>query len=142
MNISDFYLTCLPILYTLLHCRIILITMTCSSQIILICIETNNGYLPYALFNMLHHFMFLPILQRNLELFIYYRSHRTNSFYVTSNKKLKKNGTRFMFPLILFLDNSMISLKSYPILVQFSLFSNHLLSISQSYFKLCWIIQF
>lgn len=44
--------------------------MTCSSQMIQICIETNNGYLPSALFNMLHHFMFLPILQRNLELFI------------------------------------------------------------------------
>ena len=98
MNISDFYLTCLSILYTLLCCRIIVITMTCASQIILICIETNNGYLPSALFNMLHHFMFLPILQRNLELFIYYRYQRTNSFYVTSNKKLKKNVTRFMFP--------------------------------------------
>lgn len=89
--------------------------MTCSSQMIQICIETNNGYLPSALFNMLHHFMFLPILQRNLELFIYYRYHRTNSYYVTSNNKLKQNVIKFMFPLILFLDNSMISLKSYPI---------------------------
>ena len=54
-------------------------------------------------------------LSTTLELFIYYRYHRTNSYYVTSNNKLKQNVIKFMFPLILFLDNSMISLKSYPI---------------------------
>ena len=90
MNTFGFYLICLSILYSL-HCyRIIVITITCSSQIMQICIETNHGYPPSALFNMVHHFMFLPVLQKNLELFTYYKYHRTNSFYVTSNKTQEK----------------------------------------------------
>lgn len=34
--------------------------------------------------------VFLPILQENLESFIYYKYYKTNSFYVTSNKAQDK----------------------------------------------------
>lgn len=69
MNTFDFYLICLSILYSLPCHRVIVLTITYSSQIMQICIEINHGYPPSALFNMFHHFMFLPILQKNLELF-------------------------------------------------------------------------